>query len=752
MGIFNRNVHKHLTKKNIKTSKSAGGRTTRKGALLDTTNFKAANELISDGIDVPMQGQMVLRERGVALKAKAKVNFGKLIVPGLLKLEVGASISGTALGKRTILVMRGPEVVHGTKRQNEQPIIIGCLEGWRFVGGGNLEATVGVGGDFGGAAFSGKSGEGFGGETSRITDAPSGDPDPAVSATVAEAKAEFFAGLKAEIGGEYDYYLAHDHAPMFTRKDEKPEANVRPAVEEVLKAGTVKGALKVRACDFINRNPQVFGKKISYRKNIFNAHVSTTDIISRLDTGMVTLPRNSTAFSEAMDHLRQLRPWAGHVSEFNGMTYLRIKGPKVNGSAKIGASVEASATCPIFSVGAELHADAVNFSAAYRRVYLKLQIVCAGSSAHPIQLYWQDYTVKYTTYKLNLGEAGFDIKAGLLGREFSLNEAVSGAQSGGKKITSLDDGLMELSKWANFAKIDGTTASVYSVGSTTMSYMGAAVYWDKPTAESVFGNSPRHISHKNLKKVVQLDAQPGTGMVHGATYTAGVLSRSWAALMKLTRVMVNIKDLYEPGMLGEEHIKQKIRDLNEDAKIEKFLRGANVFKKEFIKYAAVISCHPKYFARFLLEGAGDMATMIGGELGEEQGVLVEAAFRVHREQRKKLLKVNCTLKEGGEPTFVLDSSNGNNIVKLVLQRSKLRPMVIRLRHRFCGSADSSISLPLGINIRGTVDVGLEIKNVWNMQVEGIAALNEYYFKARDRIKTTAEQRDFVPPPPLLFCV
>lgn len=740
--------------RNFKTQLANTHQKANKLSRADMPPEAAGIEMVRDGYHVCLQGQMVMREHGVSATASAKVNFGAIIAPKLLKLEVGASLQGEALGKRTILVMRGrtkyndsPSPAGGV--ETPKPILISCMDGWKFVGGGSIGCAVGVGGKFGSAAV-GIERAGYDKPMAANPEAEFKDPTATeytpgkVAIDLVKAEAEYFAGLEAAASGTFQHYYASDMNPYFTALDRSSNANtVALEITSVLKEGTVKAAIKVKACQLISSN-RVFGSPINYHKR-FGRHTSSETIMSRLKAGIAKLP-DGLKKTEAKMLMEQLGPYVGKSSVMHGLTHIIISGREGSYSAGVGARVQGAACIPMLGleVGAKVEANLARVAGSGKTINLRFQAPCGHHPDHRTQVYYQNYDISYRTFEFAALEVSADFEAKAFGHEFSLAGYIDEQLSGGseqERSTDIKALIKSLGKWWGFGERTGGLSVAVAAGTAaTMSYKGVSLFWNRV-------NDRERVWHKAGPRATSMnsttDAQAGTGYVQGATYTLETLANT-------SDVLVSLKALI--GQAGIDKFYEGTSELDESdfpagVDADKLIGPINGFHKTFAGFAEMIKATPQQFGEFI-EAFGDLAHGMAGEIGGGAGVLLESCFSVPTAKRGGIVNVEVE-RSGKEDSFTIASTTNDNIMAAIPADAK--PDSIRLRYRMQDSYDRSMSLPLGIAIHDVVDVGLTLKNVWNMEVEGIPTFFEKLFanpglESNDQDKVHSQ----IVPPPLLF--
>jgi hypothetical protein len=768
MGIFSRSIDKNLADKYKKANAAS------LAALETTPNGKqkrgeleataAAQELVRDGFSALLQGQMVMRERGVALTANAKANFGALIAPKLLKLEAGVSLSGAALGKKTILVMRGRTeyTVGSAVTPSPHPIMIACLDGWKFEGGAGVTAAVGVGGKLGTAgvglerekAKAGEEQEGFKFNPEAKSKPTENENTPGkIAFDTVKAEASWFAGAEGALSISGDRYYATDAAPMFLAND--ADTSVMKAIQETLEQGSVKSAIKDRACQFITKNAALFGGALKYDRGFFGGgHTGSETIAARLAGGIAGLPESNANRKQAESFLRQLRPYMGFRSDTHGLTHIYICGGSRAASGRIGATVEGAASVPMLGVsfGAKVEANLANVAWSRKSIELRFQAPVAMSISKPTQVYTQNFDVKYTMFRFALLEASFNMSASALGREYTLGEFVDGKLDArelgaGSEFNQHERNVADLvealgSFWA-LEKGEGISGAIRAKGASTMSYKGVTMFWNRPSDADLTASSGK------LKTQIEVDAHVGTGYVAGMTFTLSTLAKTADILRRLKAVVGSdaYTKLYQPGGLTEADVRGRSANGTVRPADSAMLAPLNQFATLFAGFAISLGVSTTELADFI-EDFGDLAHGMAIEVGGGTGVLIEACFSVPEALREKLIVVEIEANEGG-PTLTPTKETNAKIINAV---QGVKADSIRLRHRMADSFDRSLTIPLGVTLNDFVDVGVNVKNVWNLEVEGIPTFFEHFI-AKPEIANVLDpnvQRMQVVPPPLLF--
>jgi len=761
MSFFgSRSIHKNLRNQNKEKNWS-------KDTSTDLSETAAADELILDGFDVCMQGQMVMRERGMALKAKAKVNFGALIAPKLLKLEVGVEAEGSALGKKTLLVMCGTHnfggdglttltsadqraALKGTAQpyragENPYPVMLACMDGWKFTGGAGASTAIGVGGKFGGASRNlekAKSGESF-----KMTSSSGGYKDKYDSAVgkegmdVVKAEAKYFAGLEAGVSGNIQRYYASDSAPIFVGKIAGDKNDVRIMIEGMLKEGTAKGALKDHVCKFISEKKPRFGGDIKYRRG-FGRHTATSTIVDRLEGGLAK-GGGGEVTGQARLLREQLKPWNGEYNPMHGLTFLYIWAKEGAYKLRVGASAEAAAIAPGVSVAFKAEANLIRLQGTGRGVHLKFQAPTCMAVGFKTEMYFQDINVTYKTFQRAVLEVSVDAEARLLGAGGSLAQFLEKNRK--DPITGRGTDLVKLitalTKWHDLgARSGGLSVAVEAKTVSTMTYEGVCVFWDNPGRGELEGARG---------KSIEVNAKLGTGYVKGATFSLGNLANTIDVLAALGGALKDEGKFFRGEALNDADVKEAIQDKAD------LIVHLEKFHVALATNAALLDVSMTQFVDFL-RGMDTLPHGIGQQVGEGTGVLLEATFSTQGSLDNALaLEIDDSGDRSKHPPIASLSAASIESIRSRHAESRAadappKADVIRLRFRMGSNWDRSISVPIGFSFDDVGELGIEVKNVWNMEVEGIPVFYEKFSNPTLNTMNPTHTREMVVPPPLLF--
>ena len=108
-------------------------------------------------------------------------------------------------------------------------------------------------------------------------------------------------------------------------------------------------------------------------------------------------------------------------------------------------------------------------------------------------------------------------------------------------------------------------------------------------------------------------------------------------------------------------------------------------------------------------------------------MLSEAAYSIEARDGRDLVELKAeTTRERSVLAQLSPTSNARDeVMKCAADRPNRNPGAIGLRYRMDSNTDSSLTLPLDVNV-GSRSVSVELKNVWELEAEGSPTIHEMF--------------------------
>lgn len=650
------------------------------------------------GIDYKGQAQTAVIEKGVEVGAGFSMDIQGLAGP--LSLGFGVSTTITTLKSRFIVSQRGPTMLTNSKDSGEvhtfcAPILLNCLIGWRFKAavegefwtGVGAEAEIGLQGSSDQRGLTKYSGAGVWTKES--------DPAPALEWAALGASAGVFAGLKADVRGEFEHYFGVDPIPYrFAIDETKDGQHYKATVTALLKTAEKEGAICLMVVDHVNQVRQLIEQSFTsstgtHKKDV---HVYSTGTRKGHDVGLSFV---GTSAAKALQTLKDINytPLAGlepealrkkglptvgalkrrHADLENYLNeviekksnpdphcHLHIISTGIGGKLTVGGEATAGVETPIAKGGVSIGLDLGSVSALAQACWARYQTPLGPTdraSAAPV-IYTQDTGYKYATFNIDLLKA-----------------------RGGIEAYVAQQGLIP----EKFAEI---SASLAGWEYNLMSYQSAIVYWEPPQRDAL------------TQSVVPLS---GSGLVFGQSCSAGNLMQAINALKSGTNPWI-------------ERLAKRLGLANSNCLV-RFLQSADV--RDMVESFTTRSQDLEHIKTADPGKRWWQAWKHKEEPWEARALLVESAFVLPTSTlvRAKQTTVNSTA------VTKLVSSYRNDLVKNHIESPdrESRLQCIRLRYRIADYTANANGIQLGFRVAGK-GLSASLMTINNLGREGVVDL------------------------------